>query len=151
MLNTAKAAAQASVILLGLLSAGCGSVQPEQLNEGSAMSIHYLEIVTENVDEVCGLYETAHGLYFGPETAAMGQARLATRPDGSMVGVRRPLAEHEQPIVRTYVAVEDIDQAVRAAEAAGAMTAYPPTAQGDYGSFAIVIQGDVQHGLWQRP
>jgi hypothetical protein len=31
-----------------------------------------------------------------------------------------------------------------------AAIAYPPTRQGQRGTFAIVIQGDVQHGLWQR-
>jgi hypothetical protein len=30
------------------------------------------------------------------------------------------------------------------------MVAYAPTRQGKQGTFAIVIQGDVQHRLWQR-
>ena len=30
------------------------------------------------------------------------------------------------------------------------MIAYPPTRQGNQGTFAIVIKGDVEHGLWQR-
>jgi len=40
--------------------------------------------------------------------------------------------------MRTYVAVEDIQQAM------------PPTRLGYQGTFAIVIQCDVEHGLWQR-
>jgi len=52
--------------------------------------------------------------------------------------------------MRTYLAVEDIQQAVKHAEASGATIAYPPTRQGNHGSFAILIQGDVEHGLWQR-
>jgi predicted enzyme related to lactoylglutathione lyase len=64
--------------------------------------------------------------------------------------VRAPLAQHEQPIVRTYLEVEDIASAVEEAEAAGAMIAYPPTRQGDTGTWAIYILGDVQIGLWQR-
>jgi hypothetical protein len=66
------------------------------------------------------------------------------------VGIRKPLAAHEQPIVRTYLEVDDIQRAVKEAEESGAIVAYPPTLQGRRGTFAIVIQGDVQHGLWQR-
>ena len=71
-------------------------------------------------------------------------------PDGSIVRIRAPLADHESPIMRTYVAVEDIAQAVKAAEARGALIAYPPTKQGGAGTFAIFIEGGVQHGLWER-
>ena len=63
--------------------------------------------------------------------------------DGNLVGIRKPLAAHEQPIMRTYLAVEDIQQAVRKAEGHGATVAYPPTPQGQWRTFAIVIQGDV--------
>ena len=63
--------------------------------------------------------------------------------------MRAPLAEHEQPIVRTYMAVDDIQAAVEQAEAAGAVIAYPPTQQGDTGTWAIYILGDIQMGLWQ--
>ena len=91
-----------------------------------------------------------HGLTFGVPDADLGQARAATWPDGSIVGIRAPLADHETPIMRTYVAVEDIAQAVKAAEERGALIAYPPTKQGDRGTFAIFIEGEVQHGLWQR-
>jgi predicted enzyme related to lactoylglutathione lyase len=82
--------------------------------------------------------------------ADLGQARVAKFPDGSLIGVRAPLAGHEQPIVRTYLAVDDIANAVKAAEAAGAQIAYPPTRQGDTGTWAIYFVGDVQIGLWQR-
>jgi predicted enzyme related to lactoylglutathione lyase len=46
------------------------------------------------------------------------------------VGIRKPLAVHEQPIVRNYLAVEDIQRAVKKAEEYGATVAYPPTRQG---------------------
>jgi predicted enzyme related to lactoylglutathione lyase len=114
------------------------------------MAVHYLEIVTTDIDHVTALYQRMHGLVFGPPDPDLGQARVATRADGSLVGIRQPLATHEQPIMRTYVAVEDIQQAVKKAEENGAITAYPPTRQGQRGTFAIVIQGNVQHGLWQR-
>jgi predicted enzyme related to lactoylglutathione lyase len=114
------------------------------------MAVDYLEIVSNDVETLIGLYQRMHGLSFGPPDSDLGQARVATRADGTLVGIRKPLAAHEQPLVRSYFGVEDIQQAVKVAEAHGAAVAYPPTQQGSRGTFAIVIQGDVQHGLWQR-
>ena len=114
------------------------------------MAVHYLEIVSNDVEALTVLYERMHGLSFGPPDPDLGQARVATRADGTLVGIRKPLAAHEQPIIRTYLAVDDIQGAVKKAENSGAATAYPPTQQGQRGTFAIVIQGGVQHGLWQR-
>jgi predicted enzyme related to lactoylglutathione lyase len=112
--------------------------------------IHYLEIVCRDVSAQCAAWERIHGLTFGPAVADLGQARVAQAPDGSLIGVRAPLAEHEQAIMRTYVEVEDIARAVQEAEAAGAVIAYPPTRQGETGTWAIFLLGDVQFGLWQR-
>jgi predicted enzyme related to lactoylglutathione lyase len=114
------------------------------------MAVHYLEIVSNDVDTLTGLYQRIHGLSFGPPDPDLGQARVATAADGTLVGIRKPLAAHEQPIMRTYLAVDDIQQAIKKAEEHGATVAYPPTRQGRRGTFAIVIQGDAQHGLWQR-
>jgi predicted enzyme related to lactoylglutathione lyase len=114
------------------------------------MAVQYVEIVSNDVDTLMALYQHMHGLSFGPPDPDLGQARVATRTDGTLVGIRKPLAAHEQPIMRTYLAVENIEHAVKRAEDSGAMIAYPPTRQGQRCTFAIVIQGDVQHGLWQR-
>ena len=114
------------------------------------MGVHYLEIVSNDVDALCALYESVHGLSFGQPDPDLGQARVATWADGTMVGIRKPLAAHETPTMRTYLVVEDIQRATQEAQARGATIAYPPTRQGQRGSFAIVIQGGVQHGLWQR-
>jgi predicted enzyme related to lactoylglutathione lyase len=114
------------------------------------MAVHYLEIVSHDVDMQVALYQCAHGLSFGPAEPDLGQARVATCADGTLVGIRKPLAAHEQPIMRTYLAVDDIEQAVKNAEASGAVVAYPPTQQGAWGTFAILFQREVQHGLWQR-
>ncbi len=114
------------------------------------MRIHYLEIVSDDVAAQCGALERVHGLSFGPAVAALGGNRIAETPGGSLIGVRAPLAAHEQPIVRTYLAVDDIATAVTEAEAAGAMIAYPPTELGDTGTWAIYLLGDVQLGLWQQ-
>jgi len=47
------------------------------------------------------------------------------------------------------VVVDDIEQAVSEAESKGAVVAYPPTQQGDTGTWAIYMMGGVQIGLWQ--
>jgi predicted enzyme related to lactoylglutathione lyase len=114
------------------------------------MAVHYLEIVSTDVEALVALYQRIHGLTFGPPDPDLGQARVATRTDGGLVGIRAPSAAHEQPIVRAYFAVDDIRQTVKIAEDAGAFVAYPPTHQGERGTFAIVLQGGVQHGFWQR-
>jgi len=114
------------------------------------VAIHYLEIVSNDADQLTALYEGMHNLSFGPPDPDLGQARVARRADGTLVGIRKPLAAHERPIMRTYLAVEDIQEAVKKAEANGATIAYPPTRQGQQGTFAIVIQGGVENGLWQR-
>jgi predicted enzyme related to lactoylglutathione lyase len=118
--------------------------------EEFGMPVHYLEIVTDDVDTLVGLYQHVYGLSFGPPDPDLGQARVATQSDGTVVGIRKPLAAHEQPVMRTYLEVRDIQQATKKAEESGATVAYPPTRQGDHGTFAIVIQGDVEHGLWER-
>ena len=129
--------------------ASCQTTKPNQ--EGpTKMLIHYLEIVSHDVEAQIKALEQTHGLSFGPEVADLGQARVAEAPDGTFIAVRAPLAEHDQPITRTYLEVEDIAKAVEEAEAAGALIAYPPTRQGDTGTWAIYILGDAQIGLHQR-
>jgi hypothetical protein len=129
---------------------GCQTIGKPDQNGQPNVRIHYLEIVSRDVAAQCAALERVHGLSFGPAVADLGHARVAEAPDGSLIGVRAPLAEHEQPIIRTYLEVEDIARAVKEAEAAGAKIAYPPTQQGDTGTWAIYFLGDVQHGLWQR-
>jgi predicted enzyme related to lactoylglutathione lyase len=116
----------------------------------SIMRIHYLETVCRDVAAQCAALERVHGLSFGPAVADLGGARVAKAADGSLIGVRAPLAEHEQPIIRTYLEVDDIAKAIREAEAAGGVVAYPPTKQGETGTWAIYFLGDVQFGLWQQ-
>jgi len=129
---------------------GCNAMGEPAQDRRSSSRIHYLEIVCRDVAAQCAVLERIHGLTFGPTVADLGQARVAEAADGSLIGVRAPLAEHEQPIVRTYVEVEDIVNAIQKAEAAGAVVAYPPTQQGDTGTWAIYFLGEVQFGLWQR-
>lgn len=114
------------------------------------MSIHYLEIVTTDVDAVCDVYTAANGSRFGEPDAGLGNARTAPLPGGGLVGVRAPLSESEGPIVRPYWLVDDIEAAVASAVEAGATIAHPAMAIPGHGTFAIYISGGVEHGLWQR-
>jgi predicted enzyme related to lactoylglutathione lyase len=139
------------VLAMAALVLHTGCLATGKPDRGGASSvIHYVEIVCRDVDAQCATLERVRGLTFGETVADLGQARVAEAPDGSLIGVRAPLAEHEQPIIRTYLAVEDIARAVADAEAAGATIAYPPTVQGDTGTWAIYVLGDTQIGLWQQ-
>ena len=131
-----------------VLQSGCQTTTTsEEVSMSSA--VHYVEIVCGDVDAQCATFEQVNGWSFGAPVAEMGGARVAEAPDGCLIGVRAPLAEHETPIVRTYYRVDDIAEAIKKAEAAGAMVAYPPTQQGDSGTWAIYIMGETQVGLWQ--
>ncbi len=114
------------------------------------MQIHYLEIVTREIDAVCAAYAAANGLRFGEPDAGLGDARTAAMRGGGLVGVRAPLRESEEPVVRPYWLVDDIESAVAAAAEAGAEIAHPPMEISGHGTFAIYIEGGVEHGLWQR-
>lgn len=114
------------------------------------MQIYYLEIVTKEVDAVCAAYAAANSAQFGSPDAGLGNARTAALSGGGLVGVRAPLHETEQPVVRPYWLVDDIEAAVARAVEAGAVVAHPPLEIPGRGTFAIYIQGDVHHGLWQR-
>ena len=115
------------------------------------MKIHYLEIVTREVDAVCAVYASSIGQQFGDPDARLGNARTAGLPGGGLVGVRAPLRASEEPVVRPYWLVDDIESAVAAAATAGAEVALPPMEITGHGTCAIYIQGGIQHGLWQRP
>jgi predicted enzyme related to lactoylglutathione lyase len=113
------------------------------------MQIHYLEIVTKEVEAVCAAYALANGVKFGEPDAGLGNARTASLAGGGLVGVRAPLRETEQPVVRPYWLVKDIQAAVAAAVQAGAEVAHPPMEIPGHGTFAIYLQGGNDHGLWQ--
>lgn len=113
------------------------------------MKIQYLEIVTKDVDAVCAAYAAAHNAQFGEPDARLGNARVAALPDGGFVGVRAPLRDTEEPVVRPYWLVDDIDAALAAIVQAGGEVAHPPMDIPGHGKFAIYFQGGNDHGLWQ--
>ena len=113
------------------------------------MKIQYLEIVTKEVDAVCAAYGSAHNVRFGEPDARLGNARTTTLTGGGLVGVRAPMRETEEPVVRPYWLVDDIVAAVAAAVRAGGEVAHPPMEIPGHGTFAIYLQGGNDHGLWQ--
>jgi predicted enzyme related to lactoylglutathione lyase len=114
------------------------------------MQIRYLEIVTRDVEAVCAAYAAAHGAKFGKPDAGLGNARTAELPGGALVGVRAPMHETEQPVVRPYWLVDDIEASLAAAVKSGGQVAHPPLEIPGHGTFAIYIQGGIHHGLWER-
>ena len=114
------------------------------------MQVHYLEIVTTDVDTMCATYAQLHGVTFGDGDAGLGDARTVPMPGGGMLGVRAPMHETEEPVVRPYLLVDDIEAAVAAAVEQGGEIAHPPLELPGHGTFAIFIQGGIHHGLWQK-
>lgn len=113
------------------------------------MQIQYLEVVTKNVDAVCAAYSAINGVKFGEPVAELGNARTAPLVGGGLVGVRAPLRENENPVVRPYWLVKDIEAAVTAIVQAGGEVAVPPMEIPGHGTFAIYLQAGNDHGLWQ--
>lgn len=138
-----------TVIVVVFLLAGCSQDATVKQHEVNGMQIYYLEIVTNDVDAVCSAYSKTHNVRFGEPDALFGNARTAELRGGGLVGVRAPLREDEEPVVRPYWLVEDIEAVVSAVEEAGGEIAIPPMEVPGRGTFAIYILGNNDHGLWQ--
>lgn len=113
------------------------------------MQIQYLEIVAENAEDACATLAKIHNVTFGEPEPGLGNARVATLSTGGKIGVRSPMAEHDQPIVRPYMLVDDIEASTAAAESAGAQFAMKATEVPGHGKFAIYFLGSTQYGLWE--
>jgi len=143
-----------AAVVTTIACAGCSTTQPRAQADtapaSSGMQIYYLEIVTKDVDAVCGAYAAAHGVKFSDPDVGLGNARTAPMPGGGLVGVRAPMRETEAPVVRPYWLVADIETAVAAAVKAGGVIAVPPMKIPGHGTFAIYHHGGIDHGFWQR-
>jgi predicted enzyme related to lactoylglutathione lyase len=117
----------------------------------SEHDIYYLEIVTPDVQSVSEFYASAYGWRFEPEAPELGNAMVAILPDGSMCGIRATMHEEEEPIVRTYLRVGNIDVAVKRAAELGAAIALEPIEIPGRGRVAIYFLGGIQQGIWQVP
>ena len=123
--------------------------KPEPENKGTLMQIHYLEIVTPDVDALCKQYSDIHGITFSDPDPNLGNSRTAELSGGGKIGIRGPLRESETPVIRPYTLVENLEEAVAAASEAGAEIALPKMEIPGHGTIAIVIQGGIECGLWQ--
>lgn len=129
-----------------------GTITTETKNEtlkGESMQVHYLEIVTKEVDAACELYSAIHGVTFGEADPSLGGARTAQLAAGGKIGVRAPMHAAEASVTRAYTLVEDIEAAVAAVEKAGVQIAVPPMEIPGHGKCAIYLQDGVEAGLWQ--
>jgi len=115
-----------------------------------SMLVQYLEIVSSDVEVTCSGLAKVHGVTFGEPVAMLGNARTAALSEGGRISVRAPMAEHDQPIVRPYFLVDDIEAAIKAAEAAGAEFAMRTTEIPGQGKFAIYFVAGTQFGLWEN-
>ena len=113
------------------------------------MRVHYLEVVTKDVDAACALHAAIHNVSFGEPDPNLGGARTARLADGGMMGIRAPMHDGEKPVTRAYMLVDNIQATVAAAEKSGAQIAVPPMKLPGHGTCAIFIQGGVEAGFWQ--
>lgn len=112
--------------------------------------ISYVEVVTNEVEQVRAARERCHGWTFAA-VPALGNAFVAELPDGSRYGIRAPMHGGESPVTRVYVRVDDVARAADAAREAGAHVAVPPMDIPGHGKIAIFMLGGCEHGLWQHP
>lgn len=129
---------------------GGGHVAGARSATEEAMQVHYLEIVTPDVEQTCRVIAETHGVVFGDPVASLGNARTAELTTGGRIGVRAPMRDSEAPVVRPYMLVDDIQAAIERAESAGATIALPPMELPGEGTCAIYVLGGIDHGLWQR-
>jgi len=113
--------------------------------------VHYLEIITADIEAARDLYSEAYGWQFGPTVPELGNAYVATIPGGSICGIRAPMHDQELQGVRTYLRVADIAAATARAAELGAMIALGPTELPGHGTISIYIHSGIEQGLWQVP
>ena len=85
------------------------------------MKIHYLEIVTPEVDEACMNYAKLHNVTFTDADPFLGGARTAELSNGGKIGIRGPMRDDELPVVRHYLLVDAIQATVDAAATSGVL------------------------------
>jgi uncharacterized protein len=120
-----------------------------QNTKGNPMKIQYLEIVTPEVNAICETYSLLYDVKFDKNDPNLGGARTAKLASGGMLGVRAPLRDTENPVVRHYILVDDIQATVDSAAKSGAEVAVPPMELPGHGTCAIVIHGGIESGFWQ--
>ena len=113
--------------------------------------IHYLEIVTPDSQGSRDFYSQAYGWSFEDMAPELGNAFVASLPNGSRCGIRAPMHDQEKPIVRTYIRVTDIQASIKKVAELGAVVALEPTELPGQGTIAIYQFGGIDQGIWQVP
>lgn len=113
------------------------------------IQVHYLEVVTPNVEHLCASFSQTLDVSFSDAVAELGGARTANLSSGGTLGIRAPMHDAEEPTTRPYYLVTDIDKAVSGAKDSGAEIAVPPMEIPGRGKCAIIMFGPVQSGFWQ--
>ena len=111
--------------------------------------IHYLEVVTPNAEGAREFYSRAYGWRFEDMAPELGNAFVASLPNGSLCGIRAPMHDPEKPTVRTYIRVADIESSIERAVELGATVALGPTEIPGRGMIAIYLYGGIEQGIWQ--
>lgn len=132
------------------LQRSSASETAEDSKEATMMRVHYLEIVTPDVDSTCDTLEKMHGVKFSDAVAELGNARTATLEGGGRIGVRAPMHEMERSVVRPYLRVDDLAEAMETAKAAGAQIAIESMEIPGGGKIGIYFLGGIEHGLWEE-
>jgi len=114
-------------------------------------TMHYLEIVTPDVEAARHLYSTAFGWSCEPAVPELGNAGVAILPGGSLCGIQPPLHIQEAPVVRTYIRVGNLELSTREVERLGASVLLEAMDLAGWGKISIVECGGIQQGLWQVP
>lgn len=145
------------ILILGwLAAASCGDALADSAGtpaprDGYDHAVYYLEIVTPDVEKTARFYTEAHGWRFAPAAPELGGAVVAELPDGSLCGIRAPMHAGEKPVVRPYLRVPDIEEAVRQAQELGAVIAVEPMDIPGRGRIAIYFLDDIEQGVWELP
>lgn len=113
------------------------------------LQVHYLEVVTPDVEQICASYSQSLGVTFGEAVAELGGARTATLAGGGLVGIRVPMHDAEEPTTRPYYLVADIEKSVEDAMSKGGELAVPPMEIPGHGKCAVLFYGSIQSGLWE--
>lgn len=113
------------------------------------MNIHYLEVVSADMDREIALFEAAHSVSFGDPVEALGGARTAMAPGGGIIGIRAPMHDAERTVARPYFLTETLDDQIAALSKLGAEIAIPRMEIEGHGVIAIYIVDGIEYGLWQ--
>ena len=111
--------------------------------------IHYLEIVTPDSQSARDFYSQAHGWRFEDMAPELGNAFVASLPNGSLCGIRAPMHDQEKPTVRAYIRVANIESSTEEAAKLGAEVLLGPMEIPGRGMIAIFKYGGIEQGIWQ--